>query len=32
MSQALTGMLEGTMSRNDAYIFMMLGRHIERAE
>jgi uncharacterized alpha-E superfamily protein len=32
MSQVLTGMLEGTMSRNDAHIFMMLGRHIERAD
>ena len=32
MSQALTGMLEGTMSRNDAYIFMMLGRNVERAD
>src|SRR5579863_5649273 len=32
MSQTLTGMLEGTMSRNDAYTFMMLGRNLERAE
>lgn len=32
MSQVLTGMLEGTMSRNDAYTFMMLGRHLERAD
>jgi uncharacterized alpha-E superfamily protein len=31
-SQALVGMLEGTMSRNDAHIFMMLGRHLERAD
>lgn len=32
MSQTLTGMLEGTMSRNDAYTFMMLGRNLERAD
>ncbi len=32
MSQTLTGMLEGTMSRNDAYTFMMVGRNLERAD
>jgi uncharacterized alpha-E superfamily protein len=32
MSQTLTGMLEGTMSRNDAHTFMMLGRNLERAD
>ncbi len=32
MSQTLTGMLEGTMSRNDAHTFMMLGRSLERAD
>ena len=30
--QTLTGQLEGTMSRNDAYTFMMLGRNLERAD
>jgi uncharacterized alpha-E superfamily protein len=30
--QALTGELEGTMSRNDAYILLMLGRNLERAD
>jgi uncharacterized alpha-E superfamily protein len=32
MSQTLTGMLEGTMSRNDAHTFMLLGRNLERAD
>ncbi len=32
MSQTLTGMLEGTMSRNDAHTFMMVGRNLERAD
>jgi uncharacterized alpha-E superfamily protein len=32
MSQTLTGTLEGTMSRNDAHTFMMLGRNLERAD
>lgn len=32
MSQTLAGMLEGTMSRNDAHTFMMLGRNLERAD
>jgi uncharacterized alpha-E superfamily protein len=32
MSQTLTGMLEGTMSRNEAHTFMMLGRNLERAD
>jgi uncharacterized alpha-E superfamily protein len=31
-SQTLTGVLEGTMSRNAAYLFMMLGRNLERAD
>ncbi|HUN26019.1 MAG TPA: alpha-E domain-containing protein [Steroidobacteraceae bacterium] len=31
-SQTLTGVLEGTMSRNDAYTFVMLGRNLERAD
>src|SRR5262249_15056527 len=31
-SQTLTGALEGTMNRNDAYTFMMLGRNLERAD
>lgn len=30
--QTLTGELEGTMSRNDAYTLMMLGRNLERAD
>ena len=28
----MTGALEGTMSRNDAYTFLMLGRNLERAD
>lgn len=32
VSQTLTGMLDGTMSRSDAYTFMMLGRNLERAD
>lgn len=32
VSQTLTGMLEGTMSRNHAHTFMALGRNIERAD
>ncbi|HEX4023264.1 MAG TPA: alpha-E domain-containing protein [Steroidobacteraceae bacterium] len=32
MSQTLTGMLEGTMSRNEAHTFMLLGRNLERAD
>jgi uncharacterized alpha-E superfamily protein len=32
VSQALAGVLEGTMSRTDAYTFMLLGRNIERAD
>jgi uncharacterized alpha-E superfamily protein len=32
VSQTLTGMLDGTMSRNDAHTFMMLGRNLERAD
>jgi uncharacterized alpha-E superfamily protein len=31
-SQTLTGAIEGTMNRNDAYTFMLLGRHVERAD
>ncbi len=31
-SQSLTGAIEGTMNRNDAYTFMLLGRHVERAD
>jgi uncharacterized alpha-E superfamily protein len=31
-SQTITGALEGTMNRNDAYTFMMLGRNLERAD
>jgi uncharacterized alpha-E superfamily protein len=31
-SQTLTGVLEGTMNRNDAYTFLMLGRNLERAD
>jgi len=30
--QSLGGMIEGTMNRNDAYTFMMLGRYLERAD
>jgi uncharacterized alpha-E superfamily protein len=30
--QTLTGELEGTMSRNDAFTLLMLGRHLERAD
>jgi len=30
--QTLGGMLDGTMNRNDAYSFMMLGRNLERAD
>jgi uncharacterized alpha-E superfamily protein len=30
--QSLAGMVEGTMNRNDAYTFMMLGRNLERAD
>jgi uncharacterized alpha-E superfamily protein len=32
VSQTLAGVLEGTMSRTDAYTFMLLGRNIERAD
>ncbi len=32
ISQTLTGMLEGTMSRNHAHSFMALGRDLERAD
>lgn len=32
MSQTLTGVLEGTMSRNEAYTFMLLGRNLERTD
>ncbi|HUI59030.1 MAG TPA: alpha-E domain-containing protein [Steroidobacteraceae bacterium] len=31
-SQTLTGALEGTMNRNDAFTFLMLGRNIERSD
>jgi uncharacterized alpha-E superfamily protein len=31
-SQTIIGALEGTMSRNDAYTFLMLGRNVERAD
>ncbi len=31
-SQTITGTLEGTMNRNDAYTFLLLGRHLERAD
>ncbi len=31
-SQMLTGAIEGTMNRNDAYTFLMLGRNLERAD
>ncbi len=30
--QTIAGMLDGTMNRNDAYTFMILGRNIERAD
>ena len=30
--QAITGMLDGTMNRNDAYTFSQLGRNLERAD
>lgn len=30
--QTLTGKLEGTMSRNHAFTFLMLGRNLERAD
>ena len=30
--QTLAGMLDGTMNRNDAYTFMILGRNLERAD
>jgi len=30
--QTLTGSLEGTLNRNDAYTFLMLGRNLERAD
>jgi len=30
--QTLAGVLDGTMNRNDAYTFMMLGRNLERAD
>ena len=31
-SQTLAGVLDGTMSRNDAHTFMILGRNVERAD
>jgi uncharacterized alpha-E superfamily protein len=31
-TQTLAGALDGTMSRTDAYTFMMLGRNLERAD
>jgi uncharacterized alpha-E superfamily protein len=31
-SQTLAGVLDGTMSRTDAYTFMMLGRNLERTD
>jgi uncharacterized alpha-E superfamily protein len=31
-SQTIIGALEGTMNRNDAYTFLMLGRNVERAD
>jgi uncharacterized alpha-E superfamily protein len=31
-SQTLGGVLDGTMSRTDAYTFMMLGRNLERTD
>ena len=30
--QTIEGMLDGTMNRNDAYIFSQLGRNLERAD
>ena len=30
--QTIAGMLEGTMNRNDAHRFMLLGRNLERAD
>ena len=30
--QTLTGALEGTLNRNDAYTFLLLGRNLERAD
>ena len=30
--QTIEGMLDGTMNRNDAYIFSLLGRNLERAD
>jgi uncharacterized alpha-E superfamily protein len=30
--QTITGMLEGTMNRNDAHTFSLLGRNLERAD
>jgi uncharacterized alpha-E superfamily protein len=30
--QTISGMLDGTMNRNDAYSFLMLGRNLERAD
>jgi uncharacterized alpha-E superfamily protein len=30
--QTIAGMLDGTMNRNDAYIFSQLGRNLERAD
>lgn len=30
--QTLMGDLEGTMNRNDAYTFFLIGRHLERAD
>jgi uncharacterized alpha-E superfamily protein len=30
--QTIAGMLDGTMNRNDAHIFSMLGRNLERAD
>ena len=32
VSQTLAGVLEGTMSRTDAYTFVLLGRNLERAD
>jgi uncharacterized alpha-E superfamily protein len=31
-SQTIIGAFEGTMNRNDAYTFLMLGRNVERAD
>lgn len=31
-SQTIAGVLDGTMSRNDAHTFMVLGRNLERAD